>query len=399
MADENVSRPGTADPADAAAQQTAAEPNAIEFRISQPTQPRGSESGARKESKEAEPDTKTEKVARGSPAAAGQRTAPIPDAVLDKFIKVGNHFYFPDGAEAFTDHGSKMTTTSENAVVIQSMVAIARERAKDAIAVTGTEFFRREAWFAAKLAGLEVRGYEPTTLEQERLVRSIARRQQLAAQPPSAAAGVEGVAQPKGAAAAQPAAEGELLVGRLVDYGPARFERNAKNDMNYYVRLETSRGEIERWGVDLERAFQQSLSRPGLGDEVGLRVVGQDRVIVRNGNEDLHTHRNQWIVERKDFLDQRAEMAALVRDQGMQQADAVKRHPELEGSYYYLETAQEWAQQQYRSAGHRRQFLNHVREYLATSIEQGKPLEPVPVQSSRKSPEPQIQDRDYAPTR
>lgn len=106
----------------------------------------------------------------------GARSEPVPDAVRERFIQIGGNFFFPDGTEAFTDHGNRVTTRSENAIVIQSMVAIAQARSAHTVTVSGTDFFRREAWFAARLAGLDVLGYAPTALEQERLVRAVARR-------------------------------------------------------------------------------------------------------------------------------------------------------------------------------------------------------------------------------
>ena len=107
-------------------------------------------------------DSKPRGGERGT--AASQETAPraIPDSVRDRFIRIGNDFFFPDGADAFTDHGDRITTRSENAVVIQSIVAIAQDRRAREVTVTGTDLFKKEAWFAGKLAGLEVRGYQPT---------------------------------------------------------------------------------------------------------------------------------------------------------------------------------------------------------------------------------------------
>ena len=40
--------------------------------------------------------------------------------------------------------------------------------------------------------------------------------------------------------------------------------------MSYFVKLKTARGEQVIWGVDLERAFKESLTKPERGDEVGL---------------------------------------------------------------------------------------------------------------------------------
>src|SRR5688572_8107985 len=75
---------------------------------------------------------KAEQAARGRQTATGEEgptTRKVPDTVRERFIQIGNHFYFLDGAEAFTDHGNRVTTRSENAIVIQSMVAIAQARA------------------------------------------------------------------------------------------------------------------------------------------------------------------------------------------------------------------------------------------------------------------------------
>jgi conjugative element/phage-associated large polyvalent protein len=327
------------------------------------------------------------------------RAGPVPDSVAERFIQIGNNFFFPDGAEAFTDHGNRVTTRSENTVVIQSMVAIAQTRAKGEVTVQGTEFFKREAWFAAKLAGLDVRGYEPTALEQERLVRAVARRQ-------AAAKGEEPTADPdakpeSSRRGSRPSNEGELIVGRLVDHGPARYHHKSNQTMSYYIRVETDRGDREIWGVDLERAFRQSLSTPGVGDEVGLRAVGRDPVTVPGAKGDLHTHRNQWLLERKEFLDRRLDMANLFRDSSVSAAKAIERYPELEGSYLQLQIARAGTEQRIANPEQREQFVNHLRAHLARTIEYGQPLEPVRLRArEEKAPEPEkVHDRDHAPTR
>ena len=72
-----------------------------------------------------------------------------------RFVQVGRKYYFPDGARAFTDRGHRLTTASENTEVIKSLVDIAKSRGWEEIVVHGSERFRREAWFAAKTAGIE----------------------------------------------------------------------------------------------------------------------------------------------------------------------------------------------------------------------------------------------------
>ena len=358
-----------------------------------------------------------ESLAKSASLKASSQT--IPDAVKERFIQIGSSFFFPDGAEAFTDHGNRVTTRSENAIVIQSMVAITTARAAGPITVTGTDFFKKEAWFAARLAGLDVLGYEPTALEQERLIRAIARRRTAEDTPQSSnAPGARENGRldrpridPDPNAREGSPAEGELIVGRLVDHGPAPYHHRHNQPMSYYVRIETDKGDREIWGVDLERAFRKSLSTPGVGDEVGLRAIGSDSVTVlaakydpagrEVGREEIDTHRNQWLVERKDFLDRRFKMADLFRNASVSALEAIKQYPELEGSYLQLQIARAGTEQRIQNREMREQFIDHLRAHLAKTIEYGQPLEPVrlrargePARDAEK-----VQDRDYMPAR
>ena len=85
--------------------------------------------------------------------AASPGTDPVPESVRRRFVQVRNKYYFPDGARAFTDRGNRLTTPSENTEVVRSLIAIAKAREWNEITVRGTERFRKEAWFAARLAG------------------------------------------------------------------------------------------------------------------------------------------------------------------------------------------------------------------------------------------------------
>lgn len=203
--------------------------------------------------------------------------------------------------------------------------------------------------------------------------------------------------------------EGELIAGRLVDHGPAPYQHKLQQPMSYYVRIETEHGDREIWGVDLERAFRQSLSTPGIGDEVGVRATGRDPVTVLTpkydpagrevGCEELDTHRNQWVVERKDFLDRRLKMADLFRNAAVSAAEAVKQYPELEGSYLQLQMARAGVEQRIVNAQAREQFVDHLRAHLAKTIEYGQSLEPVRLKARPELAPEKVQDRDHAPTR
>jgi putative DNA primase/helicase len=366
-------------------------------------------------------DNKPRGGGRATDATQETASRPIPDSVRNRFIRIGNDFYFPDGADAFTDHGDRITTRSENAVVIQSVVAIAQARDAREVTVAGTDLFKKEAWFAGKLAGLEVRGYEPTPLELERLVRAIERRTSAAREEVSpegssglgrAGTGVDRQENRSGpdSPRERPLKEGDLVIGRLVDHGAARYHHKPNQQQSYYVRIETAQGESEFWGVDLERATRQSLSSPKIGDEVSLRAVGRQAVTVpaikrdsegrEIGREELKTHRNQWSLERKGFIDRRAEMAEVFRNPGVGAAEAVKEYAELEGSYLKLQLARAFAEKNY-TGENQEAFVARTRVVLAKDIEYGLPLEPVPLKArSDKSLEPEIvRDQDHLPTR
>ena len=96
----------------------------------------------------------------------------VPQSVRDRFVQGrDDRFYFPDGAAAFKDLGRKLTTPSENTQVVHSLIEIAHSRGWTEVTVTGTERFRQEAWRQARIAGLNVRGYKPTDIEQAQLIR------------------------------------------------------------------------------------------------------------------------------------------------------------------------------------------------------------------------------------
>lgn len=372
--------------------------------------------GSKGEKSGREKEDKTRKAARGKGERGASENRPleraprVPDSVSERFIQIGNKFHFPDGSEAFTHEGNRLTTRSENAIVIQSMVAIAREQGKGPVTVGGTDFFKKEAWFSASLAGLEVNGYKPTDFERERLARALAARRNPAA--PESAPASDDRPAPKGEGAERGAARrpaSDLIVGRLVDHGAAHYGHDPKQPMSYFVRVETDRGDRQIWGVDLERAFRQSLSTPGIGDMIGLRAIGQQAVTVLAAQRDaegrqvgtapLDARRNQWIVETKSFLDERRQMAEVLRDPDMNAAEAIRRHPELEGSYLQLQMGKELAKQQYRDKVQRQQFVDTLRAHIAQRIENGQPLEPVRLRGEERTVAPRSPDRDYHPTR
>jgi putative DNA primase/helicase len=304
--------------------------------------------------------------------------------------------------------------------VIRSLVSIAQARGWEAVTVSGTDRFRKEAWMAARLAGLGVRGYAASAFEQQRLVQLLARAaaqaMTLGPDSPRRESASAHSRTPKSRARPNTPHErprrGELLTGVLIDHGPARYRDHPQEAMSYFVKLETERGERKIWGVDLERALRESLTKPQIGEAVGLRAVRQDAVTVKSRERDatgaviaeknLATHRNRWIIEKRAFLDERAAAARTVRDASIAAPRAVREHPELAGTYAQLRAADLTARGM-RDRADRELFVARVRNALADAIARGEPLPAVRLRERAAARAPATPGRDPprqpAPTR
>lgn len=76
---------------------------------------------------------------------------------------------------AFRDEGRRLSTDRNDPNTIRDMVAVARHRGWTSVLVRGRTEFRREAWLAARAAGLEVQGYPPTERDEQTLARGVER--------------------------------------------------------------------------------------------------------------------------------------------------------------------------------------------------------------------------------
>ena len=318
----------------------------------------------------------------------------VPEHISARYIKVGNKYHFPNGDLAFADRGVRLSTRLENTEVIRDLVTIAKERGWTEIAITGSERFRKEAWQQAKLSELAVRGYRPSDLERAQLARLIARERDPGSNTPS----TEHSAPSERSATQVPAAEeavradarqsvqapDRVHTGRLIDHGTANYRHDAHADVSYFVKIDTPDGERTLWGKDLERALGQSLSRAKPGDEVVVRQLGAKPVTVIRPVRDeegrivertqVQTHLNRWSVERADFLNERAQVAQIVRDPSIDPKTGAAKRPELAGTYTELHAAKLIAQELFAHPADRERFITRVREAIADEIERGEPL-------------------------
>ena len=92
--------------------------------------------------------------------------------------------------------------------------------------------------------------------------------------------------------------------------------------------------------------------------------------------KEVQTYRNRWVLEKREFFEQRAAAAHVVRDEAIRVQDAVQQHPELAGTYLNLRAA-ELAAQRLRDPQDQKRFVSQVRSALADAIERGEPLQAV----------------------
>lgn len=101
---------------------------------------------------------------------------------------------------------------------------------------------------------------------------------------------------------------GLAYVGRVLEHGPARYNNDPKEKLNYFVKLETVAGEKTVWGVDLKRAIGAGNIK--VGDQVRLEEKGKQPVTVdalirdKDGNvigtEQKETVRKIWDAQKSD---------------------------------------------------------------------------------------------------
>ncbi len=102
----------------------------------------------------------------------------------------------------------------------------------------------------------------------------------------------------------------------------------------------------------------------------------------RNGDgqvlteKELDTHRNRWVIEKREFLQARAMAAQVLRNPTIEPRRAVKQYPELAGTYLNLQAAQ-IAARTLRDPQDRKRFVALVRQAMADSVARGEPLQPV----------------------
>lgn len=120
----------------------------------------------------------TERIASkeaGRPGADPDRVGgPEDEARVDSLRK--RYLRTPDGYHdkqtmelVIADKGNKLVTQREDLATVDAMAVAASDRGWSAVTLSGTEAFRREAWYQLSARGVEVTGYSPTQADKARL--------------------------------------------------------------------------------------------------------------------------------------------------------------------------------------------------------------------------------------
>ncbi len=362
------------------------------------------------------PDSPRDEGSRG--ASRFDPESVLTESVRAKYTQVGSRFHFPDsGEQAFRVSATRTTTRSVDPGVIRDILEFEAARAgTERLRVRGSVEFRAEAWRQAQLAGIEVRGYRPSELERAQVARSIESRRRSRAQGaaelrPSDTAGREQPTPPADSVTRKsPPREQSVdpgsrsLQGRLVEHGAARYQHNPNEDMSYYIKVETRSGEQTLWGKDFERAIKESLSHVKVGDRVGINHAGETAVTVKarrrdeDGNytrrEEVAAVKNRWLVERQDFLQEREELARVVRDPSVSPLQAIQQYPNLEGTYAELHAAKLMGRDNYKHSVDAERFVTRFRNELANEIARGESLPAVRIREQSTAEASKRRDRD-----
>ena len=350
--------------------------------------------------------------AKGSVATPVDAESAVAEHIRERYIQVRTRFHFKDGDLAFQVQSNRTAVHSTNPQVIRDVLEVERARhGTDTLWVRGTPQFRKEVWMQGELAGIKIRGYRPSEVERAILAQTIEkgrRPPELRDDPFRTSAAREETVRVVDASPGVPNREqappdlGRPYQGRLVNYGKAPWQHDRRNEMSFYLVIETETGEKTLWGKDLERAIKESLSQVKVGDSVAVQQVGARPVTVlarrrdSEGNvvrrEEISAYLNRWVVESKDFLREREALADIVRDSTIDAKTAVGRNPNLAGVYLELHAAKLAASELSPHPVDQRRFVERYRRAVADEIARGEQLPVSPVREPVKRVK--LQQRD-----
>lgn len=244
---------------------------------------------------------------------------------LSKRYAIKDYVYYaknPDIGMVFEDKGSSIRAQSSDPDDVRAMIALAKTKNWSKIKVSGSEEFKREAWLAATMQGLEVAGYKPTQQDIALLEAAKSKIQnkielvehKVSMDTSQVTTSMMGHTQVK---PADYVFKEEGLM--LLAHGKAKYLHDDKNENSYYVRFLDKGAEKTVWGVDLERAI--TVVNANIGDRLSIARDGQKTVTVNTpihdehgkiiGTEQKEAKRNAWRIQATKYRPKAAEVAII----------------------------------------------------------------------------------------
>jgi hypothetical protein len=181
------------------------------------------------------------------------------------------------------------------------------------------------------------------------------------------------------------------------------------------------------WGIQLEEALTRAHTQPRAGDEVGIRLLGSQPVVVvsrsfdrdgrERGQKEISTHRNQWLIEKREYFanpdlaesaltaqatekgtsggmpppaaaeaeaakQARMRKAQALRNGQLAKEELIRDDPTLGAILFkYIRTAEilerQFAKNNLSRNDDRDSFVKGVRNWLADKIERGEPVKDI----------------------
>lgn len=218
-----------------------------------------------------------------------------PESIAKRYLYTNGEYYFRDrnNARAFSDEGERLKTPGNDPIVIASMVEVAKTKGWTSLHLKGSEEFKREAWYQAKLAGLDVTGFQPKPVDQARLTAAIGEpapentisqstAPQLAQANDQPLPGISPTgehSQPE--APQEKSSKLNPLHGIVVAFGADAYQHDKREGIaqSFFIAIKSLDGSItEHWGKDLERLTADA--KLAIGDMVTLMRGGKKDVTV-----------------------------------------------------------------------------------------------------------------------
>jgi len=285
---------------------------------------------------EARTDRHSSPESRPADAAARARAA---TSVQRRYLVDGDRYLSRQAGNpvAFEDRGGRMRTTIDDPEVARSMMRLAFGQGWSQATLSGSAAFRREAWLEASALGLETRGYAPQPADRARLreileetLRQTPSARETRRTEPKAVRGTGANTEDRASredarlvevlkAQMRARGDGESAIARaatlatqalrkersvggtVVEFGRAPYAFDPANNVSFYVKLDTGRGERTVWGLELERSLSEA------------RIGRGDLTVLTNSGPEGESTRNRWSA------------LALARLAEQEQADALRK--------------------------------------------------------------------------